>query len=205
MTASALFAFSHDSLYKALRRGADDLGEQISSEDWLLELRKQRLAWLAAHPASPLSGDLGKWKFRILDATNHYRRQVKTVRVAYVHGADGMKPGVGLSVLAERVGEGSWTLPLEIAWMPPEQSPTSFGAAQIEAFVAAHGWPSEYMLVVDSQYTVRPFLEPVVAQGVNVLGRLRNNRCFYVAVVEYGGFGRPAQLGARFKLNEPKT
>jgi len=26
-----------------------------------------------------------------------------------------MKPVIGLSVLAERVGEGSWTLPLEIA------------------------------------------------------------------------------------------
>ena len=35
VTASALFAFGHDSLYKALRRGADDLGEQISSEDWV--------------------------------------------------------------------------------------------------------------------------------------------------------------------------
>lgn len=205
VTGSTLFAYDHHSLYQGLRRGADALGEEITSDDWLLKLRTERLAWLAAHPPPPLRDELGTWKLRILDATNHYRRQVKTVRVAYVHGADGMKPGVGLSVLAERVGEGSWTLPLEIAWMPPEQSPTSFGAAQIEAFVAAHGWPAEYVLVVDSQYTVRPFLKPVMAQGVNVLGRLRNNRCFYVAVVEYGGSGRPAQLGAKFKLNEPNT
>jgi hypothetical protein len=168
-------------------------------------LRKQRLAWLAAHPPSPLSENLGKWRLRILDATNHSRPQAKTVRVGYVHGADGMKPGIGLSILAERVGEGSWTLPLEIAWMPPGQSPTSFGAAQIESFVEAHGWPSDYLLVVDSQYTVCPFLKPVVARGVSVLGRLRNNRCFYLPVEEYGGFGRPAQLGAKFKLSEPKT
>jgi hypothetical protein len=40
---------------------------------------------------------------------------VETAPVGYVHGADGMKPGIGLSALAERFGEGSWTLPLEIA------------------------------------------------------------------------------------------
>lgn len=205
VTASALFAYDHNSLYQALRRGADALGEEITDDDWLRTLRTERLEWLAEHPPSPLRDELGTWKIRILDATNHYRPQVKTVRVGYVHGADGMKPGTGLSVLAERVGEGSWTLPLEIAWMPPETGPTSFGAEQIKAFVAAQGWPGEYVLDVDSQYTVRPFLKPVVAEGVNVLGRVRTNRCFYLAVEEYGGFGRPAQLGAKFKLNDPKT
>jgi len=205
VTTSALFAYDHNSLYQALRRGADALGEQITDNDWLRTLRTQRLEWLAEHPPPPLRDELGTWKIRILDATNHYRPQVKTVRVGYVHGADGMKPGTGLSALAERVGEGSWTLPLEIAWMPPETGPTSFGAEQIKAFVAAHGWPDEYVLDVDSQYTVRPFLKPVVAEGVNVLGRVRTNRCFYLAVEQYSGSGRPAQLGAKFKLNDPKT
>ena len=205
VTTSALFAYDHNSLYQALRRGADALGEEITDDDWLRTLRTERLEWLAQHPPPPLRDELGRWKIRILDATNHYRPQVNTVRLAYVHGADGMKPGMGLSVLAERVGEGSWTLPLEIAWMPPETGPTSFGAAQIQAFVAAHGWPVEYVLDVDSQYTGRPFLEPVVAEGVNVLGRVRTNRCFYLAVGEYSGSGRPAQLGAKFKLNDPKT
>ena len=45
----------------------------------------------------------------------------------------------------------------------------------------------------------------MVAQGVPALGRLRNIRCFYVAAEGYGGFGRPAQLGPRIKLNEPAT
>jgi hypothetical protein len=205
VTTSALFAYDHNSLYQALRRGADALGEEITDDDWLRRLRTERLEWLAEHPPPPLREELGAWKIRILDATNHYRPQVKTVRVGYVHGADGMKPGTGLSVLAERVGEGSWTLPLEIAWMPPEHGPTSFGAEQIKAFVAAHGWPGEYVLDVDSQYTVRPFLKPVVAEGVNVLGRVRTNRCFYLAVEGYSGSGRPAQLGAKLKLNDPKT
>jgi hypothetical protein len=202
---SAIFGYGHDSLYQALRRAAEALGEDITSEDWLLKLRKGRLAWLESHPPPPLREDLGPWKIRILDASNHYRPQVKTVRVGYVHGAQGMKPGHGLSLLAERVGEGSWTLPLEIGWMPPETGPTSYGAEQMKAFVAAHGWPVEFVLAVDSQYTVRPFLEPVIGEGVNVLGRLRNNRCFYLPVETYSGAGRPAQLGAKFKLNEPKT
>ena len=206
VTESAVFAYGHDSLYQGLRRAAAALGEAIDSDDWLLALRQQRLAWLAAHPPpSPLRADLGRWKIRILDATNHYRPQVRTVRVGYVHGADGMKPGQGLSVLAERVGEGSWTLPLEITWMPPETGPTCLGAQQMVSFVAAHGWPAEYVLDVDSQYTVRPFLEPVIAVGVNVLGRVRNNRVFYLPVEAYSGCGRPAQLGAKFKLNDAAT
>jgi hypothetical protein len=202
---SAVFAYGHDSLYQALRRAAAALGEEITSADWMLALRTARLDWLMKYPSAPLRAELGPWQIRILDASNHYRPQVRTVRVGYVHGADGMKPGQGLSVLAERVGEGSWTLPLEIAWMPPETGPTSFGAEQMKAFVAAHGWTPEYVLDVDSQYTVRPFLEPVTTVGVNVLGRVRNNRCFYLPVEGYGGFGRPAQLGAKFKLNDAAT
>lgn len=203
---SAVFAYGHDSVYQALRRAEAALGEELTSEDWLLALRTARLDWLAKHPPpSPLRADLGPWKIRILDASNHYRPQARTVRVGYVHGADGMKPGIGLSVLAERVGAGSWTLPLEIAWMPPETGPTSFGAEQMKAFVAAHGWPLDYVLDVDSQYTVRPFLEPVTAVGVNVLGRVRNNRCFYLPVKGDSGCGRPTQLGAKFKLNDATT
>lgn len=202
---SAIFAYGHDSLYQALRRAAEALGEEITSEDWLLELRKARLAWLAEHPPPAVREELGGLKIRILDASNHYRPQVETVPVGYVHGAEGMKPGMGLSLLGERVAEGSWTLPLEIGWIPPEHGPTSYGAEQMKAFVAVHGWPVCYVLVVDSQYTVRPFLKPVTAEGVNVLGRLRNNRCFYLPVEEYSGFGRPAQLGEKFKLNDPKT
>jgi len=116
-----------------------------------------------------------------------------------------MKPGFGLSVLAERVGEGSWALPLGIAWIPLEHGPTSFDSEQIKAFVKAHVWTANYVLDVDSQYTVRPFLKPVVGEGVNVLGRVLNNRCFYLPIKQYSGFGRPAHLGAKFKINDPKT
>ena len=203
VSASPNFAYGHDSLYQALRRAAEALGVDIYADDWLLKLRSARPAWLAEHPPAPVRDDLGDWKIRIPDATNHHRPEVKTVRVGDVHGVDGMKPGIGLSVLAERVGEGSWTLPLEIAWMPPEQSPTSFGAEPIKAFVALHDWPVNSVLDVDSQYTVRPFLEPVTAAGVNVLGRVRNDRCFYLPVESYSGFGRPAQLGRYAFFSKP--
>jgi hypothetical protein len=59
---SAIFGYGHDSLYQALRRAAEALGEDITSEDWLLKLRKGRLAWLASHPPPPLLEDLGHWK-----------------------------------------------------------------------------------------------------------------------------------------------
>ena len=205
LNGSPVFAYGYSSLYQALRRATEALGPDIEADDWLRRLRQARLDWLAAQPPEPLRPDLGAWKIRILDATNHYRPQVRTVPLSYVHGADGMKPGIGLSVLAERVGAGSWTLPLEIGWMPAAGGPTIYGAAQIKAFVAANGWPADYVLDVDSQYTVRPFLTPVVAAGVNVLGRVRQNRVFYLPVLTYEGCGRPAQLGAKFSLRDPAT
>ena len=202
---SPVCAYGYSSLYQGLRRATAALGPDIEADDWLRRLRQARLDWLAAHPPAPLRPDLGEWKLRILDATNHSRPQVRTVQLSYVHGADGMKPGIGLSVLAERVGEGSWTLPLEIGWMPVAGGPTIYGAEQIKAFVVAHGWSPEYILDVDSQYTVHPFLAPVVAAGVSVLGRVRNNRVCYLPVLTYEGVGRPAQLGDPFRLSDPTT
>lgn len=71
-----------------------------------------------------------------------------------------MKPGHGLSLLSERVGKGSWTLPLEIAWFSPHRDPVSFGVEQIKQFVKQHGWSEEQVLAVDAQYTVAPFSNP---------------------------------------------
>jgi hypothetical protein len=51
----------------------------------------------------------------------------------------GMRLGHGLSLLSERVGEGGWTLPLEIGWIPPRSDPITYGVAQLEEFVKRHG------------------------------------------------------------------
>jgi hypothetical protein len=205
LTLSSLFAYDWSSLYQVLRRAEDQLAETIEEDDWLCQLRAARLSWLKAHPPDCPRKELGPWRVRILDASNYNRPKTRTVEVGYVHGADGMKPGHGLSLLSERVGEGSWTLPLEIAWFSPQSDPLSFGAAQIEQFVKKHGWLPEQVLAVDAQYTVATFLKPVYECGVSLLGRVRNNRCFYLPPPEYSGFGRPAVRGRKIKLNDART
>lgn len=205
LTLSGLFAYDWNSLYQALRRAEGQLAETIEQDDWLRDLRAARLNWLKDHPPNALRDELGQWRVRILDASNYNRPKTRTVEVGYVHGADGMKPGHGLSLLSERVGAGSWTLPLEIAWFSPQSDPLNFGAEQIEQFVKQHGWLPEQVLAVDAQYTVAPFLKPVHECGVSVLGRVRNNRCFYLPPPEYSGFGRPAVRGRKIKLNDART
>lgn len=205
LTLGGVFAYDWSSLYQSLRRAEEQLAGTIEEDDWLRQLRTARLNWLKQHPADSPREELGPWQVRILDGSNYDRPKTRTVEVGYVHGADGMKPGHGLSLLSERVGPGSWTLPLEIAWFSPHSDPLGFGAAQLEQFVNQHGWLPEQMLTVDAQYTVAPFLKPVHECGVPILGRVRNNRCFYLPPPEYSGFGRPAVRGRKIKLNDART
>ena len=203
---SQVWGYEWSSLYSALRRAGADLALTIEDDDWLQQLRAAREQWLLKQgELSPPRAELGAWRVRILDATNYDRPKTKTVEVGYVHGAEGMKPGHGLSLLSQRVGEGSWTLPLQIAWMPPQCGVVNFGVAQMECFVAAHGWQAEEVLAVDAQYTVAPFLRPVHHLGVSVLGRVRSNRCFYLPPEAYRGFGRPRVRGRKLKLNDQRT
>lgn len=202
---SPVWGYEWSSLFQALRRGAEQLAATIEDEDWLQRPRRARLDWLQEQEREPARAELGAWRVRILDATNYPRPKTRTVEVGYVHGADGMKPGHGLSLLAERVGEASWTLPLEIAWMPVECGPVSFGVAQLECFVKEQGWRVDEVLCVDAQYTVEPFLRPVHELGVPILGRARSNRCFYLPPPPYAGFGRPAVRGRKVKINDART
>lgn len=205
LTLSTLFAYDWSSLYQTLRRAEAQLAQTIEEDDWLRRLRAARLSWLEDHPPPKQRAEIGPWRVRILDASNYDRPKTRTVEVGYVHGADGMKPGHALSLLGERVGEGSWTLPLEIAWFSPQSDPLSFGAAQLEQFVSRHGWSADQVLVVDAQYTAAPFLKPVHELGIPILGRVRNNRCFYLPPPDYSGFGRPRVRGRKIKLNDART
>jgi len=203
---SQVWGYEWSSLYSALRRAGADLALTIEDHDWLQQLRAAREQWLLKQgEPPPPRAELGDWRVRILDATNYDRPKTKTVEVGYVHGAAGMKPGHGLSLLSQRVGEGSWTLPLQIAWMPPQCGVVSFGVAQMECFVAEQGWEAEEVLAVDAQYTVAPFLRPVHQLGVSVLGRVRSNRCVYLPPEPYRGFGRPCVRGRKLKLNDQRT
>jgi DDE superfamily endonuclease len=202
---SPVWGYGWCSLYQALRRAGQDLGLTIEDPDWLQRLRSARLAWLREQGPIAVGAALGAFRVRILDATNYPRPKTRTVEVGYVHGAEGMKPGHGLSLLSQRVGEGSWTLPLQIAWIPPECGPVSFGVAQLECFVTEQGWQDDEVLAVDAQYTVEPFLRPVHDLGVPVLGRVRSNRSFYLPPPPYRGVGRPRVRGRKLKLNDQRT
>jgi len=130
-----MFASDWISLYHTLRRAGEQLAETIDQDDWLRRLRAARLNLLKAHPPPERREELGPWRVKILGASNYDRPKTRAVEVGYVRGASGMKPGHALSLLGERVGPGSWTLPLEIARFSPQTDPLSFGAAQLEQFV----------------------------------------------------------------------
>ncbi len=196
---SPLWGFASSTLYSGLREGADPGA--------VAALRQARLEWWEqwAEEVREPEPRLGPWGVRVLDATNYDRPKTRTVKVGYVHGAQGMKPGHALSVLSERAAQGSWCLPLEIALIPVEQSPTEFGAEQIAAYVHRHGWQPEDVVALDAAYTNEPTLRPMVEAGVNVLGRVSSKRVFYLPPPPYSGCGRPRVRGRKIKLSDQRT
>jgi hypothetical protein len=196
---SPLWGFASSTLYSGLRQGA--------GPSTLMALRQARLEWWEQWGGSLREPDAGlkSWRVRVLDSTNYDRPKTYTVKVSYVHGAQGMKPGHGLSVLSERVAEGSWCLPLEIAVIPVGPSPTEFGAQQIVHYVRRYGWQPDEVLAVDAAYTNEPTLRPMVEAGVNVLGRVSSKRVFYLPPPPYSGKGRPCVRGRKIKLKDART
>jgi hypothetical protein len=205
LTLSPLWGYRWSNLYTGIDRASQELAETIADDDWLQELRKERLAWLASQEKIEVNPATGKWRVRILDATDYPRPKTETVKLGYVHGASGMRLGHGLSLLSERVGEGSWTLPLEIGWIPPVSNPITYGVAQLDEFVKRHGWPEQQVLTVDAQYTVEPFLNPVHQLGIPILGRVASHRVFFLPPPPYPGFGRPRVRGRKIRLNDERT
>jgi hypothetical protein len=205
MTLSPLWGYDWSSLYTGISRAGQELAENIVDDDWLRQLRRERLAWLASQASDSPHPATGKWRVRILDASDYPRPKTRTVEIGYVHSAEGMRLGHGLSLLSERVGAGSWTLPLEIGWIPPQTHPLTYGVAQLKEFVKREGWLPEQMLAVDAQYSVAPFLKPVQELGIPVLGRVANNRTFFLPPPPYSGFGRPRVRGRKIKLNDGRT
>jgi len=208
---SPLCVFALSTLYTAIRTasGTARSGSRQAREitRLLKRIRRVRLAWLDAWldrlgvPAT----DLGEWRVRVLDATNFPRPKSPTLERGYVHGVDGMRPGHALSVLAERVADGSWTLPLEIEVVPVGQAPAAFGATQLAGFIAQHGWDPEDILAIDAGYTNAPTLKPMVATGANLLGRLSGRRVLFEPPPPYSGRGRPPIRGRKIQLWDGRT
>src|SRR5262249_20156052 len=80
-----------------------------------------------------------------------------------------------------------------------------YGVAQLEEFVKRQGWAGEQVLVVDAHYTGEPFLNPVHQLGIPILGRVANNRVFFLPPPPSPGFGRPRVRGRKLKLNDART
>src|SRR5262249_4518231 len=188
-------------IYAALRRAA--------AENDVEALRRARWGWVVTQSdlAEP-NPQLGEWTLRILDATNYDRPETETVRHGVVHGVGGVQPGHGLSVLTQRVGSGSWQLPLEVQLIPVELPPAAFGAAQVVTFAETHGWADKDRLVVDAGYTNQPTLAPLLKAGVHVFGRVSSKRTFYLPPPGGTGKrprGRPKVRGKKIKLNDART
>ena len=205
ITLSPAWSYDFSNIYAALARSGQELADDIVQNDWLQDLRKARRDWLSTQAIPPPNPATGKWRVRILDASDYPRPKTRTVKLGYVHSANGMRLGHGLSLLSERVGEGSWTLPLEIGWIPPESHPLTYGEAQILQFVRRYGWEADQVLVVDAQYTVKPFLDPVHNLNIPIHGRVASNRTFFLPPPPYSGFGRPRVRGRKIKLNDART
>lgn len=196
---SPVFGYHWSSIYASLERAAP-----TSS---IHELRQARREWLK-HWQEDLEQAKARvcgWRVHVLDATNYERPKTETVRLGYVHSGEGMRVGHGLSLLSQRVGEGSWQLPLEIAVIEVESAPAEFGARQVVAYVEKNGWQPEDLLAVDAQYTNRPTLKPLREQGINVLGRVSSKRKFYLPPPPYSGRGRPCVRGKKIKLCDGRT
>ena len=106
-TLSPAWNYDFSNLYAALTRSGKRLADTICDNDWLQDLRHAHLKWLDSSQSKPPNTAIGKWQVRILDATDYPRPKTETVRVGYVHSAEGMRKGHGLSLLSARVGDGS--------------------------------------------------------------------------------------------------
>jgi hypothetical protein len=191
--------FESSSFYSALRAAA---GQRTVDR-----LRRARLWWWE-HFADQLdepSARTGPWRVRVLDWTGYERPRTKTVRLGYVHTAGGMKPGHCLSLLSQRVADGSWFLPVSIDVVDPTQAPTAAGVAQVLAYVRHSGWPPDDILAVDAAYTNEPTLRPLLEAAVNVLGRISSKRVLYRPPPPYRGRGRPRLRGRKIKLSDERT
>jgi hypothetical protein len=198
MVESPLWKYQWASLYSGIR-----FGEEAKS---LEELRRARSNWLGRQEQL-IEQDkrLGEWRVHILDSTDYPRPKAETVRRAYAHSAEGMRVGHNLSILSQRVGSGSWTLPVEILLIDVGENAGEFGASQVAQYAGRVGWQPEDVLAVDAYYTKAPYLKPMQKAGVNVLGRVAANRVFYLPPPPYCGRGRPPQKGRKIKLNDART
>jgi hypothetical protein len=104
----------------------------------------------------------------------------------------------------------SWTAPVDVRRVGPEEKPTAVAVEQLKALVAARpaATPEEAPLVLfDAGYDAAGFTDALAGTPVSLLIRLRSNRCFWFAPARPppAKTGRPKRHGAKFVCNDPAT
>lgn len=87
LTLSPLWGYKWSSLYTGINRAGKELAETIEDDDWLRQLRKERLDWLASHPRASPCPATGTGRVRIMDACDYPRPKTSAVKLGCVHGA----------------------------------------------------------------------------------------------------------------------
>jgi hypothetical protein len=114
-------------------------------------------------------------------------------------------------------GTSSWTAPVDVCRLAPDDDLVAVTATQIRALVgrlAAAGrcgtpWQPVPMAILDCGYPAPALADALAGVGVQLLVRLgdEGRRVFYADPPprQSGQLGRPARHGARFKLADPAT
>ena len=119
-----------------------------------------------------------------------------------------------LSVLPEKAAlcPSPWVIPLSGVRVDSSSSGRSVGSAQIDRLLNHSAFAQEdqfYVLVVDSGYSVRPFLcQQVTHENLVTVARVRSNRVFYQlpkACEWPRRRGHPTWYGERFDLKDQTT
>jgi hypothetical protein len=187
------------SVYAALRRG------RISFEALRSLLVRQLM------PAGPplYAVDVSVWPRP--GATTSPERGYQFHSPRRRDGRDPVVPGWAYPWLARLSWDrDSWTAPLDVRRVRPEEKPTAVAVEQLQALLAARpaAQREEVPLVVfDAGDDACGFTHALAGTPVSLLIRLRSNRHFWFAPGRTAAHarGRPKRHGATFVCNDPAT
>ena len=197
---------------------SDNSVEELSSTDQQIEQLLSVLAQVIPEPVQSSFQLLG------LDVTPMPRPYAQTLEdrtfIYQPNTIKGNKPiNIGhpysiLSVLPEKatLHDPPWVIPLSGVRVDSSQKGQSVGSAQIEQLLNHSAFASSgqlKVLVVDSGYSVRPFLcQQVQHENLVTVARVRSNRVFYQLPPTCSWprrRGHPTWYGSRFDLKDETT
>jgi hypothetical protein len=126
-------------------------------------------------------------------------------------GRDPIVPGWAYQWLSRLSWDAdSWTTPVDVRRVRPEEKPTALAVEQLKALVATPpaARRGEIPLVLfDAGYDASGFTDALAGTPVALLIRLRSNRHFWFAPARptMPTTGRPRRHGAKFVCNDPAT